>query len=429
MSAKKDQSMGQLVTLVGGPRDTGNLGVSALGESTIHAIRQLRPDARILVLDNGKNRRKVADPILGAYSSDGAWISRRLHRDESLWAMRANSLTRLPPNRNVDSIRESVALLDMTGGDSFTDLYGRRRWQLSVLPKLIALRVATPLVLLPQTYGPFTADRRRRRAALIVADASQAWARDPDGLDRLRELLGSRFDPVRHRQGVDVAFALPMRQPSVIPQPLASWLADDSDEVVVGLNVSGLLMNDPATGSSQFGLTIDYPHSMLNLARRLLDEVADRLVLVPHVVGPGPESDVAACERLAAQLDRPNVVAVLPGGLDAGTTKWYVSRFDWFCGTRMHSTIAAMSSGVPTAAVAYSHKTRGVFATCGLAHRVADARSATSEGALVDELVDGATGRDNDRMILTHTLPEVVARAKGQFVEIVDAHLATNGTT
>ena len=39
----------------------------------------------------------------------------------------------------------------------------------------------------------------------------------------------------------------------------------------------------------------------------------------------------------------------------------------------MHATIAALSSGVPCATVAYSLKARGVFASCGMAHAVADA--------------------------------------------------------
>ena len=411
-----------LVSLFGAPLDTGNLGVSALGESIIQSVGALRPMTDLLVFDNARGRRHMKHPDVGDYFADGAWISRRLHRQESLWSMRANSLVRFPPNRNVDTVRRSTVVLDITGGDSFTDLYGPRRWRLSVLPKLIALRVGTPLVLLPQTYGPFANAKRREQAVDLIAHARQAWARDPNGMDQLRELLGDRFDPSRHRQGVDVAFALPARRPEALPAPLDDWFSDTTDETVVGLNVSGLLMNDAQPSSAQFGLQLDYRRTMTELARRLLTEIADRLVLVPHVRGPGGESDDEACRRLAATLADPDRVQVLPPGLDAGTTKWCISRLDWFCGTRMHSTIAALSSGVPAAAVAYSHKTRGVFETCGLGHAVADARR-LDEAEVLEHLIARAHARESDRQVLSARVDEIVGRASAQFHEILDGAL------
>lgn len=407
------------MALFGAAGNTGNLGVSALSLSTLRAVLDRRPGARRLVFDHDRGRRTVADSSVGTYECDGAWNSRRLHRDESLWTMRLNSLVGVPPNRNVDAIRSSAVVLDITGGDSFTDLYGPRRWHSSILPKQITLRVGTPLVLLPQTYGPFTHPGRQQAAARVVAAAESAWARDPDGLDQLQQILGSDFDPARHRQGVDVAFALPAVPPSDLPDPLGPWLSSGSPRpTTVGLNVSGLLANDPDTARQEFGLALDYKRAVRRLAERLLDEVCDRLVLVPHVRGASDESDDAACRDLARTLDLPERVVTLPAGLDASQTKWCISRLDWFCGTRMHSTIAALSSGVPAAAVAYSHKTRGVFETCGLRHAVVDARSVGTPDA-VDQLVELATRRDGDRAVLADTVDGVIDRASRQFDEIL----------
>ena len=274
-----------LFSLFGAPGDTGNLGVSALGESTLQSVAVERPEAKVLRFDNSRGRRRSPPNAAVSHDRDGAWISRRMYRSESLWTMRVSSVVRFPPNRNVEAIRRSAAVLDVSGGDSFTDLYGARRWHLVTLPKLISLRVGTPLVLLPQTYGPFRDPRRRRQAADIVANAQAAWARDPDGLDFLRELLGDRFDPTRHRQGVDVAFALSPRRPDELPDDLVACLDPARDHVTVGLNVSGLLMNEPDGGKSQFGLELDYRQLIDQVSSRLLDEVADHLVLVPHVRG------------------------------------------------------------------------------------------------------------------------------------------------
>lgn len=410
--------------LFGAPADTGNLGVGALGESTLHSLHGARPDARILVFDNGRGRRSSPTTAAVPHERDGAWISRRLHRQESLWTMRFSGRFGFPRNRNVDAIRRASAVLDISGGDSFTDLYGNARWNLIVLAKLITLDAGTPLVLLPQTYGPFANERRRQLAASIVDRSHCAWTRDPDGLDTLRELLGDRFDEERHRQGVDVAFALPAVRP---PDPVAEQAETSGDgRTVVGLNVSGLLMNDLGGATEQFGLSFDYRRVVTELARRLLADIADHLVLVPHVRGRGAESDDAACAALMAELNESGRISVLPPGLDAGQTKWFISQLDWFCGTRMHATIAALSSGVPAAAIAYSGKTRGVFETCGMAHAVVDARKADEIGA-VDRLVELAQDRRIDRARLDERIDTVVARSRDQFVDIVESISGSRG--
>ena len=43
--------------------------------------------------------------------------------------------------------------------------------------------------------------------------------------------------------------------------------------------------------------------------------------------------------------------------------KSYISNMDCFIGSRMHSTIASISSGVPTLPVSYSRKFEGLFET------------------------------------------------------------------
>ena len=50
-----------------------------------------------------------------------------------------------------------------------------------------------------------------------------AWARDPRSFAHLQELLGSAFDPDKHRSGVDMAFGLMNYEPrGRIPDRVAS---------------------------------------------------------------------------------------------------------------------------------------------------------------------------------------------------------------
>ena len=103
-----------------------------------------------------------------------------------------------------------------------------------------------------------------------------------------------------------------------------------------------------------------------------------RLLLIPHVHKPETEaeSDLAACRSLQKRLgslgaDR---VYVLEQRLDAMELKWVLARLDWFAGARMHATIGAFSSGVPTLGLGYTDKAQGVFDECGIGDDVADLR-------------------------------------------------------
>ena len=53
-------------------------------------------------------------------------------------------------------------------------------------------------------------------------------------------------------------------------------------------------------------------------------------------------------------------VQVLPRGLSAAEFKWIIARCAVFAGARTHSTIAALSSHVPTLSISYSAKAKGI---------------------------------------------------------------------
>ena len=77
------------------------------------------------------------------------------------------------------------------------------------------------------------------------------------------------------------------------------------------------------------------------------------------------ESDLRACRQLVDKLGQAaqGRVRILSGQYSEMEIKWVIAQLKWFCGTRMHSTIASLSSGVPSAAIAYRDKTRPLAIT------------------------------------------------------------------
>jgi polysaccharide pyruvyl transferase WcaK-like protein len=410
-----------MITLLNAAPDTGNQGVSALCLSALAglAARQAGP---LAVADHGRGVRQ-ADMGFATVSRVGLTHHRRFWRSESLIAVRA--LARIGGGHSASAriIAGSQAILDVSGGDSFTDLYGPRRFRAMVLTKRLALDNGLPLILLPQTLGPFQHPAHRTEAISILAAARAVWVRDAASFDFLQEALGHRFDPDRHRLGIDMAVALPLQQPQQLPSQIKPWLSPIHGFPVAGLNVSGLLMQNAAGARVTFGLADRHDDQITAAARAILEhDPKVRLLLVPHVHRHlnDRESDLAASLTLKATLDPvyPGRVEVLTGSLSAMELKWVLSRLSWFAGARMHATIGAFSSGTPTLGLGYSDKAAGVFAQCGLVDQVADLRQLDAT-ALADIVRFSYAAREMIRFALRDLVPDLKDRAEAQMDAIV----------
>lgn len=405
------------LVLAGASLGTGNRGVEALARSVVDSIGGHRADAALTVLDDGWGVRRAPDLGLNASLAGVRW-SRRVHRPES-WA-RIRLAQALGSSRNPVAARIATAdaLLDLSGGDSFTDLYGPARLAAVSAPKHAAIRAGRPLVLLPQTYGPFATTRGRRDAERIVRSASLAFARDPHSHEVLVDLAGADADHTRLRQGVDVAFALRPRRPA---EDVAAQVLEWTAGPVVGVNVSGLLLGSDARET--FALAGDYLATVTDLVRRLL-EAGSLVVFVPHVYSPGGcgESDIVAIRQVRDRLEPAERARtrVVPPELGPSELKWCISQVDWFVGSRMHATIAALSTATPVAAYAYSGKTVGVFDTCGVRDHVVDARRVAG-GEAVEVLMGSFGARETTRTDLARSVPAVVRQSQEQVADLLAA--------
>ncbi len=421
---RPQESIGSKLCLLGASPDTANLGVSALFFSVMHAIATHCPQAAVTVFDYSRGVRAGEIEVNKKpfrFVRCGANLSRRFYRRDSLINMRASAMFGGLGNPGVRALAEADAVLDISGGDSFSDLYGRKRFKSISQPKSLVLSLGTPLILLPQTYGPFQDQAALSVARAIVSKSKMAWARDGRNFDTLKELMASQFDPERHREGVDVAFALPSKRPARLSPTFQRWIRDNRKTPVVGLNVSGLIYNAGAAGSKRFGFRSDYVEIVQRLVRRFVEATDVRIVLVPHVLArPGhKEADTAACIDVAAVVADPDRVHVVEEDYDAMEMKWVISQLDFFCGTRMHSTIAGLSSVVPTSAIAYSKKTIGVFESVGQGAAVADPRHQDAEQCL-ESVWRAWLQREEMAASLRVNLGPVLDRATAQFSVIFE---------
>jgi polysaccharide pyruvyl transferase WcaK-like protein len=409
------------VAIFGAAQDTGNLGVTALSQSIVIGLWQ-RGLRNAVVFDHGRGLRAEHRNI-GAegitFHAQGAIGGLRLYRPENLTRALAENRIGLTFNPIVRTVRNSAAILDISGGDSFSDIYGRKRFVAVTQPKHLALDAGTPLVLMPQTYGPFSDPARRQEASDILRRSRLAFARDVRSFELMKDMLGQSFDPARHVCGVDVAFGLPVSEPlPAARDAFLSWRYRQKGRLV-GFNVSGLLFNQPAEAMRMFGLRSDFRSLALSFVRKLLEDTDASLLLMPHVLDRqgSHESDEEAVRAVREEFGSSFGARIFVPDIThcATQAKWYISRCAWFTGARMHATIGALSSGVPALALAYSGKMRGVFESCGQGHSVVDLRSEPTEQAVLDAMFSSLADADHNRRRLAEALPRTLAQATRQF--------------
>lgn len=143
----------------------------------------------------------------------------------------------------------------------------------------------------------------------------------------------------------------------------------------------------------------------------LIDEIIAKtdmnIALVPHVE-VSVDND---CDALA-QLNGPeNRIFRIPAGLSAAEYKYIISKAEFCVAARTHATIAAWSSSVPTIAVGYSAKSRGIAGDLGQEQYVVDINSIENNilCSAFDRLV---SEKHNIQNVLSERAAECIERVK-----------------
>jgi len=413
------------ICLLGASFDTGNMGVSALAESSIKVILNKWPDAEVILLGSGytplEYHLRILDREICVRTIPIRFSKNILLPYHFLWFVFYGLLARvLPRSRLRDAlincnsyfkrVYEAKFAADITGGDSFSDIYGFRRFFLGFLCKWFVIFLGKRFILLPQTYGPFKKPLTRIMAKYILNHAGIIYSRDRAGVEYLKNVLNIDANSGKVRFAPDVAFVLDARKPEFADASFLS-VAKDRGAILTGFNVSGLLFNGGYTQDNMFNLKSDYRELVFQLIKHLMQNEKVVILLIPHVFPSAElsvESDLEACRKVFAKLREiyPGRLFCVEGQYDQSEVKYVIGVCDFFIGSRMHSCIAALSQYIPTVGLAYSKKFRGVFESVGLADCVADARNC-DEGQLLEKVELALEQKNRIKKHLENTIPSI----------------------
>ncbi|QDW16851.1 polysaccharide pyruvyl transferase family protein [Micrococcus sp. KBS0714] len=262
-------------------------------------------------------------------------------------------------------------LCDIRGGDSFTDIYTSKMFfKLSAFP-LYAQALRVPVVMLPQTIGPFENRASRILAKRFMRGCRLVMARDPRSSDFAAE-LGRPVDLT----ATDVVFAIERPEPSLKHRDVV-------------LNTSGLLWH----AGNRHVDSDAYRAGIRGVIDILLAE-GRQITLLAHVVGrtdTGADNDRAALAALREDYgDR--LEYVVPSGLDE--VRSLMASANVVVGARMHACLNALSIGVPAVPMAYSRKFAPLLDQLGWHHTVDLNASGEQIATAVLEEIHAVEGED-----------------------------------
>ncbi|MGI9455657.1 MAG: polysaccharide pyruvyl transferase family protein, partial [Aeoliella sp.] len=278
------------VAVLGATPGTGNLGVDALAAATVQGLLDIHPQTKIYLQSWVDHGPILVDVGSALHRCEPLIIRRREHT----WQRNGVSQLREMASRSPrfagllpkfsptwSKLNRCHAVLDISAGDSFADIYGDEVFWYQSQLKLMCLDLSLPLVLLPQTFGPFNSDESRAIAADIVSRSRLVCTREADGIDEVNRLCAGRPGP-RITEAPDVAFLLDAAE-AALPDRTDDHIRRGGGPVIA-INISGLLY----FARKSFELATSHSALMGKLVDWALSQEGARVLLVPHVIDPSP---------------------------------------------------------------------------------------------------------------------------------------------
>lgn len=339
---------------------SGNKGCEALGFSFLYMLNQIAVE-----------RNEVIDVII-CMKCDTSRVVEKLKCDNlCLECVSMGKITDIKHKKGV--FRNCDLIYDFTAGDSFSDIYGMKRFLRWTMNKQAVLWSRRPLILGSQTYGPYKSFISQLWAGHVIKKSYAVYARD-DMSKQSAERVSKRTDIART---VDVAFALPYDK--------AKYSFKQSGKIKIGFNPSGLLWAGGYNRNNQFSMILDYKEYCSKLIKELLKFGNYEIHLIAHVLYHDltiEDNDIVACNALKELFSDVIEAPAFDTPMEA---KSYIANMDLFIGARMHATIAAFTSGVATIPVSYSRKFEGLYGSIGYPYVISGTKI-TTEKAIVDTL-------------------------------------------
>jgi len=261
----------------------------------------------------------------------------------------------------------------------------------------LARLLGKPVYLYAQSFGPYPTRLQRVIARSGIQCASLVLVREAKS-ERLLAQLG--IDTQRIIKVPDSAFLFRAKPNASIHKLIRP---DGDKSIIVGITVRSWL--DSARQSS-------YEQAIAELIDHIAAKPHHKVVVIPQVTSTAQHDDDRDAGRRIARLVKESTrVTFLERQFSPRDILSVYANLNYLVGTRFHSVIFALLSGVPAVAIEYEHKTSGIMQDLGLGQWVIPIERVTAKKiiSLYDRI---ETARTPYATRLQRVIPAYIAQAR-----------------
>ncbi|MEW4272104.1 polysaccharide pyruvyl transferase family protein [Priestia megaterium] len=307
-------------------------------------------------------------------------------------------------NQNIDEDYRWADVVVSCGGGFLLS----HRFSPALLQHLVQLKLAfdynKPVVIYAQSIGPFYNSIMQKVSKRILNNVDSIFIRENISKQWL-EKIGCTNKNIKLVS--DSAFCMVEQQSDYVDQ-LFLKLKDNHKGPIIGLTARD--WNFPEMENKELHRE-KYVESMQKVILHFEEKYNAKVLLMPQVLGPNNFNDDRIISREILQGIDSKYSELVDYDFNPRELKYFYSKLDMFIGTRMHSNIFSLSSYVPTVAINYEHKTRGIMELLDLGQYVLEINHITAE-----DLITKSEKCWNQREILKDKLkkqiPQVLENAE-----------------
>jgi colanic acid/amylovoran biosynthesis protein len=380
----------------------GNKGAEAMLLTVAEAVRRNLPGVEIIARVRSMNF---------AQTADNARINLEMEPPRA-FIRRIIAAIRTP------KIRYKAAAVIDVGGYQFGDPWGANYARNKARQTKNWIRSGEPVFFLPQAWGPFSASPVSRAVNSIVNTATLSFARDKTSLAQIQKLVGTNNPRVRFAH--DIAWNFKGDDLSAGKQFIRdAGLSLDDNKLTVCLTPNTQVYSR-IKGSS--GPNNEYIVLLREIAEHLCKAYNAQVILLGHQFledNSVRRDDRTLCNYILSSLDRSLPVVHLDKALSAAQIKSVIGNCDLLLSSRYHALIAAMSQGIPSASIGWSHKYDELMSDVGLSSNVISLSKEKKDILRDIDLIVEQTAQA--RETLKSTVPQMKQSGQKALDEVVSA--------
>jgi len=229
-----------------------------------------------------------------------------------------------------------------------------RTWEI-----LIAKFLAKPVVMFPNSVGPFRTFVGRFLSRVALNNCSCILVREPISY-RIVKSLGIRSPTIL------------TSDTTLLFKPTRDTILDSHSHSVIAVS-AGVYSHIFSKKE-----VCEYIIAHASALDRAVEKYGLSVVFLPHYVSGFRYDDLEVCELILLQMKNKNHAKIVNAG-NVQDFKSFLDQMDMVISSKMHPAVLATSGYVPTLCIAYDHKQTGFFEGLGMVDCVLDVRNVSSE--------------------------------------------------